>query len=54
MNIGAHAQGYRARAEEIRAEALTMANLETRESLLRIAANYEQLADRVEKSRSED
>ena len=52
MNVGAHALGYRARAEQIRAEARTMTNLQNQESLLRIAASYEQLADRVEKSRS--
>ena len=44
------ARGYRARAEQLRAEAETMTNPETREALLRIASNYEQLAKRVEKS----
>ena len=47
------AKGYRARAEQIRAEAEAMTNLETRQALLHIAANYEQLAYRVEKNRSE-
>ena len=44
------ARGYRARAEQIRAEANTVTNLATQQSLLRIAANYEQLAHRVEQS----
>jgi hypothetical protein len=53
MSEGAQSvKGYRARAEQIRAEADAMTNLETRQALLHIAANYEQLAYRVEKSRS--
>jgi hypothetical protein len=46
------ALGYRARAEQIRAEADKITNPGTRQSLLRIATNYEQLANRVEKSKS--
>jgi len=54
MSEGAQsAKGYRARAAQIRADADAMTNPETRQALLRIAANYEQLAYRVEKSRSE-
>jgi hypothetical protein len=51
MSEGAKsAQGYRARAEQMRAEADAMTNRATRQALLIIAANYEQLAHRVEKS----
>jgi hypothetical protein len=46
------ARGYRARAAQLRAEAETMSNPNTREALLRIASSYEQLAKRVEKSGS--
>jgi len=54
MSEGAQsAKGYRARAAQIRADADAMTNPETRQALLRIAANYEQLAYRVEKTRTE-
>ena len=43
------AGGYRARAEKLRTEAETIKDERTRKALLNIAANYEQLANSVEK-----
>ena len=43
---------YRARAKQIRAEAERVPDIETRKALLDIAANYEQLANRVEKNKN--
>ena len=42
------ARGYRARAKQLREEAAIMANLETQQALLDIAAHYERLASQVE------
>lgn len=46
------AKGYRARAEQLRAEVERITDPATRKALLDIAANYEQLANRVEKSKT--
>jgi len=43
------ARGYRTRAEQLRAEADTVKDDRTKKALIEIAANYDQLADRVEK-----
>ena len=43
-------QGYRARAKQLRDEAEAINIVASRDALLKIAANYEQLASRVEKS----
>ena len=45
-------RGYRARAKQIRDEAASMPNLETRQALLEIAARYERLASRIEQNRN--
>ena len=41
------AEGFRARADQLRAEAETIANPETQKSLLEIAIRYELLANRL-------
>jgi hypothetical protein len=48
-----HALGYLPRAEQLRAEAAKMKNPQTKLAMLRIADNYEMLAIRVSKFRSE-
>ena len=52
MDDGTKAVHYRARAKQLRAEADTMTTPVAKVALLRIAANYEQLAHRVEISSS--
>lgn len=44
------AERYRKRAKEIRATAEEMANEESRRILLRLARDYDVLADRIEKT----
>ena len=46
------AKGYRARAEQLRAEAENAKNPETKDALLKIAANYEQLSKSISKPRN--
>ena len=46
------ATGYKARATQIRAEAETIRNPETKQALLRIADSYEHLARRVSKGQT--
>ena len=46
-NTARSADGYRARAEQIRAEADSMKNPESKLALLHIATSYEHLADRL-------
>ena len=46
-------RGYRARAKQLRAEAAAVDNLETRETLMALAAHYERLASRLAQIRSE-
>ena len=46
------AKGYKACAPQIRAEAENISYPETKQALLNIAANYEQLARRVPKSQN--
>ena len=53
MDVGIQsARGYRARAVQLRAEAEAMSRPETRKALLSLAGNYDQLAHRVENSRT--
>jgi len=46
-NTARSADGYRARAKQIRAKAEGMKNPEAQQGLLHIAASYELLADRL-------
>jgi len=48
------ATGYLPRAEQLRAEAAKMTNPKNKQAMLNLAANYEQLANSVSKSRKPD
>jgi hypothetical protein len=48
------ATGYLPRAEQLRAEAARMTNPKNKQAMLNLAANYEQLANSVSKSRKPD
>lgn len=45
-------EAYKARAEQLRAEAATMLNLGTKQTLLRTVASYERLAGRIANSKA--